>query len=90
MTQGNKNIGNMIKVHTPNLLKEILLNKDCAVLKIPVVTLKNILRQVAIRATQLDDVELNKLMIRLTLYEISDPDSNDYDQKFCNDYLKNE
>lgn len=83
-----ENIGNQIKVHTPNLIKEILNNNTCAILKIPLLTFRSLLEQIAVRASQLNDVELNRLMIRLTLYDIADPDSPDYDADFCRDYIE--
>jgi hypothetical protein len=76
------------KVHAPNLLKEILNNQACAVLKMPLIIFKGILEEVATRASQLNDVEMNKLMMRLALYEIADPESKEYDSEFCNNYLE--
>jgi hypothetical protein len=84
----SRNLGNQFKVHTPNLLKEIMKNQTCAVLRIPLVVFKGILEEVATRASQLNDVEMNKLMMRLTLYEIADPESKEYDREFCNNYLE--
>ena len=75
------------KIHTPNLIKEIMNNKECTVLNKPLIILANILKEVATRASQLNDVELNKLMMRLALYEISDPESKEYNSEFCNKYL---
>jgi hypothetical protein len=85
----SENLGNQFKVHTPNLLKEILNNQTCAILRIPVIVFKGILEEIAIRASQLNDVELNKLMMRLTLYEISDPESKEYNSEYVNNYLEN-
>lgn len=74
------------KVHLPNLLGEILNNQGCSILKIPLNITARLLNQVADRAIQLDDPELNKLMMRLALYSIADPDSEDYDPDFINRY----
>lgn len=83
----SENIGNQMKVHVPNLLKEIMGNPECGVLKIPLLTFKSILIQVATRASELNDTELNKLMMRLALYEVADPESKEYNLKFVNEYL---
>jgi hypothetical protein len=77
----------LYKVHTPNLLKEILNNKECAILNKPLMIFRDILEQVATRASQLNDIELNKLMMRLALYEVSDPESKEYDSEFVNNYI---
>ncbi len=50
--------------------------------------LRDLLCQVATRASQLNDRELNKLMMRLTLYEIADPESREYDKDFVAKYLE--
>ena len=69
------------KCHAPNLLGEVLNNDQCAPLKVPINILARLLLQVAKRASQLNDTELNKLMCRLTLYEIADPESKGYDKE---------
>ncbi len=76
------------KVHTPNLLKEVLTNKECGILLRPLQALANLLLQVSNRASQLNDNELNALMCQLTLYEISDPLSKEYDPALLNKVIK--
>ena len=66
------------KCHTPNLFKEILVNKECAILLQPLRILLATLGEVAARAIELDDDKLNELMMRLTLYSCADPQSEDY------------
>lgn len=66
------------RVHTPKLLNETLINDGAAILNIPIKIFANLLSQVADRAVELNDKELNKLMLRLTLYESADPDSEDF------------
>jgi len=66
------------KVATYDLFKEILINKDCAVLRIPLNVLLSLLRQVAQRAIELDDPQLNGLMLRLGLYSISNPSDPEF------------
>lgn len=67
------------RVHTPNLLREILAGNPTAwPLRQPIAIFADTLGQVAARAIELDDPELNKLMLRLTLYEQADPASPDY------------
>jgi hypothetical protein len=46
--------------------------------------LASLLAEVATRASQLNDDKLNSLMCRLTLYEISDPYSKEYDEELSN------
>lgn len=75
------------KVHTSNLLGEVLNNSTTGVLRLPLNILARLLGAVAIRASQLNDPELNKLMLRLTLYAIADPESADYDPKAVNELL---
>jgi len=75
------------KVHTPNLLNEILINKEAAILSIPLNIVGKLLYKVALRASGLNDPELNALMVRLTLYEIADPQSENYDQELCDKIL---
>ena len=68
------------RCNSPGLLKEIMTNSQCAVLKIPITIFGGILAEVAKRAIELDDPELNMLMMRLALYEHSlpnDPQHND-------------
>ena len=67
------------KVHLPNLMQELINNTRIGVLSKPMVITCRILDKVATRAAELNDPELNALMCRLTLYEIADPASKDYD-----------
>lgn len=67
------------KVHTPNLLKEILVNPQLACMAQPLNIFARLLAEVAERAIELNDPALNNLMMRLTLYEQADPHSADFD-----------
>ena len=58
------------------------------VLKVPFQIMLNLLAQVAKRAIELDDEELNKLMLRLSLYSISNPENQDYNPDLVEAYLK--
>lgn len=78
------------KVHTVELFKEIAANPQCSQLIIPLNILKNLLAQVAQRATELHDPELDKLMIRLALYSIADPNDPDFDSKAVAKILETE
>jgi hypothetical protein len=70
------------KVHTAKLLEEILENNpSIGILKVPTNVFRGLLCQVAQRASQINDPILNKLMCDLTLYEIADPSSKDFDSK---------
>lgn len=75
------------KVHTPNLLKEVLMNEGASALHIPINILAELLEAVAKRASELNDPELNMLMLRLTLYSMADPQLPDYDPKLVNRLL---
>lgn len=67
------------RVHTPNLLKEVLSNPGTGMLIIPLKILGKLLTAVGDRASELNDPELNKLMLRLTIYSAADPESPDFD-----------
>lgn len=69
------------KVNTPGFLKEIMINDGMGILKIPMNIFQRLLAQVAERASELNDKQLNSLMARLALYNICDPTSKDYDDK---------
>lgn len=64
------------KVHTPALLSEILCNSGAQALEMPLKIFGTLLWDVAARASQIDDPELNLLMLRLTMYEAGDPDKH--------------
>jgi hypothetical protein len=76
------------RVHTPNLLKEVLANSSAGILEKPLNILGKLLAMVGERAAELNDPELNALMLRLTIYSAADPDSPDYDQDVVDEYLK--
>jgi hypothetical protein len=71
------------KVHTPNLLKEILNNPGTGILTQPISIFGKLLAEVGERAAEINDPRLNALMIRLTIYSASDPNSPDYDAALC-------
>jgi hypothetical protein len=74
------NLSDEWKVHTPNFLQEILKNNSTGILYRPMQIFASLLQQVAQRALEIDDPELNLLMCRLTLYGTADMDSPDYDK----------
>lgn len=79
------------KVHTPNLLKEIVeyaLPKNNGMLFVPINQFRQLLIKVAERCSELNDPVLNKLMCQLTLYECADPDSKEYNQKILDEVTK--
>lgn len=64
-------------VSTVDLLNEVVncaLPPNMGVLKIPLNIFKNLLCQVAERAIEIDDPQLNVLMLKLGLYEVSPRD----------------
>lgn len=74
------------RVHTPNLLKEVLNNPVAAMLAIPMNVLGKLLAAVGERASELNDRALNKLMLRLTIYSAADPESPEYDASVLERY----
>jgi hypothetical protein len=79
MKMATKNLG--FRCHTPNLLKEIMCNNHMSILVQPMRIFQDLLAQVATRAIELDDEKLNKLMVRLTLFEQADPASPHYSKE---------
>lgn len=80
------------RVHTPNLLKEII---NCAipissgVLKVPLNEFQKCLARVADRAIELNDPILNKLMFDLALYDDCEPNGKNYiGPKIMSDYRR--
>lgn len=76
------------RCHTPNLLREILNNPTCGVLRAPLQIYQSMLLELAERALQLNDPILNGLMCRMTLYEESDPESKSYNRDFTEKIIK--
>lgn len=68
------------KIHIPNLCKEIVESNPerNGIFRVPLMELKGILGEIADRARELDDPKLKLLCCRLTLYEIADPESKEY------------
>lgn len=65
-------LGRYISVNTKGLIKEIIgSNEHTWILKIPLRTLYNLLRQVAFRCSEINDPRLNELMLRLNMYDVS-------------------
>ena len=61
-------------VNTPQFLKEACENSEKGMYAVCWNVFRNLLAQVAERATELNDPVLNTLMIRLNLYEIPNKD----------------
>lgn len=77
------------RVNTPGLLKEIVeFTLEGGAFVVPLNILQGVLSEVAARAIELNDKELNKLMIRLSLYSIADPKSPEFDLEKCTEYLE--
>jgi hypothetical protein len=76
------------KVHTPGLFKLIIEDPHGWAFQIPLNIMLDLLRKVAQRATELNDPELNKLMIRLSLYSISNPEDPEYNPELVNQLLE--
>ena len=76
------------KVSVVELFNEILANaKYDSQIRIPLNIIINYLAQIAQRATELNDPQLNKLMIRLSLYSISDPNDPEFNPELVRKIL---
>jgi hypothetical protein len=72
------------KIHVPQFLKEVsncAISDKSGVLFIPLNIFRTYLGLVAQRCSEINDPVLNKLMCEMALYEISDPESKDYDHE---------
>lgn len=70
------------KIHLPNLLSEITscsLRDGSGILRVPLNTLRILLQELTSIAIRIDDPELHKVLCKLTLYDIADPEHPDYD-----------
>ena len=77
------------KVHTPNLLKEItFINPKSQPLARELEILGRLLYDVGVVASKLNNPELDKLMVRLTIYDIADPHSKNYNPDAIEDIMK--
>lgn len=74
-------------IHVPGLCEEILCNSGTAILQKPLMILKSLLGEVAQRASKINDAKLNSLMADLTLYQVCDPNSKEYDGKIRQELL---
>lgn len=82
----SENVSHNIKLHTPRFLQEVFLNlKNEGVLKVPVNVMRLFLLEISERCTEVNDPILNDLMIRMALYSVGDPDSEDFDQQLCDE-----
>jgi len=81
-------VGSYWRVHTPNLLSEVLNNKGTWALTIPIKIFGHLLAELGEIANKINDKELNKMMLRLTIYSVADPESKDYDADFVAKYLE--
>jgi hypothetical protein len=65
------NLARYISIDVKSLFEEILNNNEHTyILKIPFITLYDLLRQVAQRCAEINDPRLNELMLRLDLYDV--------------------
>ena len=80
------------KVATIQLFEEIIngigAHGEGQAVKIPLNITLQLLRQVAQRATELNDPQLNVLMLRLGLYDISNPSEPNYNPKIVEKYIQ--
>jgi hypothetical protein len=71
------------RVHTPNLINDIIANMDRKSYEqnvmTPMVIFQSILRELAELAIEIDDPRLSLIMCRLTLFSCADKREPDYD-----------
>ena len=69
------------KVHTSRIFTEIIEAnpKEMGILTQPLNILRCLLVELGVRASELNDPILNELMCRLTIYDVADPYSENYD-----------
>lgn len=77
------------KVHVANLLQEVIEhNESTWILHKPMLILGKILHEVGVRASEINDPELNALMCRLAIYEVSDPTQPGFDARKTEEIIK--
>jgi hypothetical protein len=76
------------QVHTRGLFEEITNGSNTnGVFKIPLNIMLGVLREVAQRATELNDPKMNELMVRLSLYSVANPDDPEYNPELVSKIL---
>lgn len=77
------------RVHVHDLFKEIADNSQQGIqITAPLQITLELLKRIAQRAIEINDPEMNKLMIRLSLYSISDPHDPEYNPKLVSKLLE--
>lgn len=77
------------RVNTPQLIAEIANNNSqMSMLRAGLQIFMGLLAEVGECASRINDDELNGLMCRLAIYEISDPYNDAYDQKILDKILR--
>ncbi len=69
------------RLHISNLIERVLENSQTQVLKQPMLILRSILIEAAMRAAELGDPQLISIMTRLTMYDFCDPQDPNYDKE---------
>ena len=81
------------RIHTDLFLRELVdngLQPNMGVFHKPINIFRNLLAQVGEQAARINDHELNKLMIRLGIYSMACPDSEDYNADLVRRILAND
>jgi len=76
------------KTNTPALLAEIMSNNGMTALYRPLQIFGRMLAEVADEAARINDPELNAVMMRLALYEVGDPYSDEYDADLVSETIE--
>jgi len=76
------------KSNVKGLFEEIIgSNNQMWIMRQPLKLTYQILQEVAQRSQEINDPKLNCLMLRLSLYDINDPQSENFDQDAVEKYL---
>lgn len=81
-THPNDNEPNIVKVpcvFTAKIFAHIAMLPGAAPVAPALASMDALLRQIAMRALELDDKPLHKLMLQLGLYAVADPNCREYD-----------
>lgn len=69
------------RIHTKNLLDEVLENTSTQILTRPLQIFAGLLGEVGERAAKLNDPVLNSLMMRMAIYTMAQPEHADYNEE---------
>jgi len=76
------------KSNVKGMFREIVeANQQMWIMKLPLQLTYEILTELAVECSEIDNPKLNAFMMRLGLYDVSDVESENFDLKFMNEYI---